>query len=241
MEKDKIKISLVIPAYNEEKYIGNCLKSIADSNNKFFEIIVVDNGSKDKTVKIASSFKNVKVVEEKTKGVMHARQKGVDASHGNIIAFTDADTLMSDGWTDRIIYEFSKNPKLALLSGPMLYYDVTFIERFLVKFCWYFVAVPVYLFVGYMGVFNNLAISRKILTEMGGLNTSIVFYGDDTDTARRASEFGKVKFSIGFKMYSSARRLENQGLFSTVFQYIINFLSSVLVDRPVTQKYKDFR
>ncbi len=240
MEND-LKISLVIPAYNEEKYIGNCLRAISNSNNHFFEIIVVANCSSDRTVEIAKTFKKVKVIEEPQKGVMNARQRGVEISTGHIIAFTDADTQMPNDWSQKIVEEFSKNPKLAILSGPMFYYDASFVEKLLVWFCWYVVSMPVYLFVGYMAVFNNLAISRKVLTEMRGLDTSITFYGDDTDTARRASEFGKVKFSLGFKMYSSARRFKNQGATNTIFKYIINFVSLVLIHKPVTHKYENFR
>ena len=62
MKTKEPTISLIIPAYNEEKYIGQCLDSaIKNSNGKFFEVIVVDNASKDNTSKIASSYPNVKV------------------------------------------------------------------------------------------------------------------------------------------------------------------------------------
>ena len=241
MPKENIKISLVIPAYNEEKYIGNCLKKIEASNNKFFEIIVVDNGSQDHTSDIAKSFPNVKVVIEPRKGVMFARQKGINISNGNILAFTDADTLISDGWTNKIIFEFSKDPKLALLSGPIFYYDSTMIEKTMIWMYWNFLAFPTYFITRHMSIFSNLVIRKDILEKMNGLDTTIVFYGDDTDTSLRASKFGKVKFSPSFKMSASARRLHNQGFFNTGFKYTLNHSSSVLIHKPVTQKYKDFR
>jgi len=239
----KTKISVVIPAYNEEKHINTCLDCIIkDSQGKTVEIIVVDNASSDNTYSIAQNKKGVKAIREEKKGVMKARQKGYSESTGDIIAFIDADNRIPEGWIDRVIKEFENDKNLACISGPYLYYDLSKIKEFLVKIYWYGLAMPLYWIVGYMAVFGNFAIRREVLEKMNGLDTSIEFYGDDTNTARRASKFGKSKFIMSHCVYSSGRRLNQQGLFNLLKEYGLNFLSEVILHKPITKdKYKGFR
>ncbi|MEI6480113.1 MAG: glycosyltransferase family A protein, partial [bacterium] len=153
------KISLIIPAYNEEKYIGDCLRSIFDTHkNSFFEIIVIDNASTDKTAEIASSF-GVKVFHENQKGVVRARQRGYLEAKGDILAFVDADTLMPEGWLNIIKKEF-EDANNVCVSGPYIYYDQSTFLKFMTKIYWYVLAMPVYKIVGYMAIAGNVAIKK---------------------------------------------------------------------------------
>ena len=102
-----MKISLIIPAYNEEKYINRCISSAEKHSSDLFEIIVVDNNSTDKTKEIAESFSNVRVIHEKEKGVTRARQRGFLESGGDILAFIDSDTYLNDEWFEILKKEFT--------------------------------------------------------------------------------------------------------------------------------------
>jgi len=236
------KISLIICAYNEEKYIGDCLDfAIKNSSGKFFEIIVVDNVSTDNTSMEALKRPGVRVVREERKGLTRARQRGFMEARGDILAYIDADTRMPNGWVDILIEQFAKNKNLACLSGPYIYHDISKFKQFLIKIYWYFFAMPMYWIVGYMVVGGNFAIKKKVLEKMNGFDTDIEFYGEDTNIARRASHFGKVKFMPSNYMYTSGRRLENQGIMHMFREYGQNFLSEVLFKKPVTKDYKDFR
>ncbi|MFA6459417.1 MAG: glycosyltransferase family 2 protein [Candidatus Paceibacterota bacterium] len=237
------KISLIIPAFNEEKYIGPCLEYAlkCSSEGKLYEIIVVDNKSTDHTKKIAESFVGVKVVSEQEKGVTRARQRGYKESKGDILAFIDADTRMEKGWIEKIVKEFSQDPHLACLSGPYTYYDISVFRS---KLYWWTMWVPSYIvsiFTRHMSVAGNTAIRRDVLDKMSGMNTSIEFYGDDTDTAVRASRYGKVKFSLGFSIPTSARRIEQQGALKTSFIYAVNYVSTFFFGKPVTKGYVEIR
>ena len=98
-----MKISFVIPAYNEEGYLGECLASVRRelARGRYdAEVIVVNNASTDKTAEIARSFPGVIVVDEPKKGLSQARHSGFAASSGDLIANVDADTILPKGWLD---------------------------------------------------------------------------------------------------------------------------------------------
>lgn len=236
------KISLIIPAYNEEKYIGECLDSVLkNADGKFFEIIVVDNASDDKTKEEAEKRTGVKVVYEAKKGLTRARERGRLEATGDIFAYFDADTRMPKGWFEKAEAEFLKDPNLACLSGPYIYYDIPGWQKFLVWCYWYFFSTIVYFITGYMITGGNFAMRKEVLEKMRGFDTSIEFYGEDTNIARRAHTFGKVKFKLSLPMYLSGRRLIQQGLWSAGFEYVKNYFSEVFVHHPITKEYKDFR
>jgi len=240
--KSNLKISLIICAYNEEKYLGDCLDSaIKNSHGNFFEIIVVDNASTDGTKSVAEKRPGVRVVREDRKGLTRARQRGYEEAKGDILAYIDADTRMPKGWFDRVVYEFEKDANLGCLSGPYIFYDIPKFQQFLVYIYWYLLATPIYWVIRYMAVGGNFVIKKDVLKKMNGFDTSIEFYGEDTNIARRAHQFGKVKMMPSHFIYSSGRRLTKQGIFSTFKEYTINFLSEVLLHKPVTKEYKDLR
>jgi len=265
--KSKAKISLIIPAYNEEKYIGACIDhalkasayaiaeagkgkqqdqasvagSAADQEAGFCEIIIIDNASTDGTRDVAERYPGVRVVHEASKGLVFARQRGYKESVGDILAYVDADAQMPEGWLARVRSEFSKNDNLSCLSGPYIYYDISPFQQFIVRLYWWILGMPVYWIVGFMVTGSNFALKRSVVDQMNGFDTSIKFYGEDTDIARRASKFGKVLFSSSFPMYTSGRRLKGQGLYYTGIIYIVNFLSEVLFHKPSTSEYRDIR
>lgn len=115
-----MNISVVIPAFNEEKRLAHCLASLQAQKVKPFEIIVVNNNSTDKTAQIASKY-GVTVVEEKVQGLTPARNRGFNLAKGDIIAKTDADTVVPPNWIELIEENFTKDPKLVGLSGPAVF------------------------------------------------------------------------------------------------------------------------
>ena len=206
-----MKISIVIPAYNEEHYIGPCIQSIQEEHSEdIVEIIVVDNGSTDDTVATAKKFRGVTVLRESKKGPSHARQLGFTKAAGDHVAFIDADTRIPAGWVGKIKNEFAKDPNLVCLSGPFHYYDLPPVQKFFAELLWDITAAPTYWIVGFMALFANCVIKREALQKIGGIDTSIAFYGDDTNLAWRLSKVGKVKFLMSFYIFGSGRRLMHE-------------------------------
>lgn len=243
-----MKISFVIPAYNEEHYIGPCLESILHEKKTTpceIEIIVVDNGSHDRTREVAEHYPVI-LVHEAHKGLVQARRAGFLASDGDIVANVDADTRLTPGWIDSVAREFSRNRNLVALSGPFIYYDLSLSMRFVVAF-YYRVAFIAYLFsrfilrAGSMLQGGNFVVRRDAIIAIGGFDTSITFYGEDTDLARRLSKVGQVKFTLSLPIYSSGRRLKGEGTLKTAWRYIINYLWVLITKRPYHNDYTDIR
>lgn len=121
LARDKVRdeaISVVIPALNEEREIGECLKSLACQTYSEFEVIVVDNGSTDATASIAQAY-GAQVIEELGRGIARARQAGFVAARGEVIASTDADTVVPPDWVERIHQAFEENPTVCGVFGPL--------------------------------------------------------------------------------------------------------------------------
>lgn len=236
-----MRISLIIPAYNEEKYIGACLESVVqNASGILHEIIVINNASTDKTQKIAQSFPGVRVVSEMEKGLTKARQRGLVEASGDILAFIDADTRMPKGWAEKMRSAFEKNEWTVCASGPYVYHDVSKITKHGVKLYWHLASI-IYRVTGYLAVGGNFAAKKSALLSIGGFDTTINFYGEDTDIARRLHKVGKVHFSHKLYILTSGRRFAGEGIFMTASRYMRNFFSVVIGGKPVTKEYTDIR
>jgi glycosyltransferase involved in cell wall biosynthesis len=98
LSRSVLKYSFVIPAYNEEKSISKVIQSVLEQSNKDFELIVVDNGSTDKTREIIKSYPEVKYVYESRRNRSIARNSGASSSSGRYICFVDADVTLDKHW-----------------------------------------------------------------------------------------------------------------------------------------------
>ena len=243
-----MKISFVIPAYNEEVLLGHCLESVQHAlatGTYDAEVIVVDNASTDKTGAIARSFPFVKVVEEHQKGLTFARQAGYAVATGDIIANIDSDTILPPEWLPTVLEEFESSDTLVALSGPYIYYDLSIFDRGLVKL-FYIMGYVLHLFNSLLGAGSmlqggNFILRTSALKEIGGFDTSIEFYGEDTDIARRIIKIGRVKWSFALPMYTSGRRLKKEGITRMAWKYTLNHLSILYFNKPFTTKHIDIR
>jgi cellulose synthase/poly-beta-1,6-N-acetylglucosamine synthase-like glycosyltransferase len=246
MEGDQMKLSFVIPAYNEEEYIGECLEAIVAQKQGLpydIEVIVVNNNSTDHTEEVARRYPGVKIVEERRKGIVAARQAGFLAATGDLIANVDADTRLTRGWIRKVMEEFSEDKGLVTLSGPFLYYDAPFRIRFFTRF-FYYISFALnrtapFLFPVVQG--GNFVVRRSALEKIGGYRRDIEFYGEDTDVARRMNKVGKVKFTFRLPIKTSGRRLAKEGGFTTGLRYTLNYFWIIFFGRPFTKTSKDIR
>ena len=212
-----IKISVVIPAYNEELFLPRLLKSLKKQTFKEkFEVIVVDNNSTDKTVSVAKSF-NAKVVVEKNQGYAQSCNRGFFAAKGEIIARADADYVVPEGWLQEIYDTFKKDSSLIGIGGPTYPLESTWLEN---VFYYPFVLIWMYILKvfrrGYL--FPNMAVKKEAFYKTGGWNTKIAF-GEDQNMCVQLKEIGEVGIVPNMYVYTSVRKLRFLGLFKHLFGY----------------------
>jgi glycosyltransferase involved in cell wall biosynthesis len=230
-----MKASIVIPARNEEKYIARTLEAIVRQGA--FEVIVVDNASTDNTFGVASGFRDVKVLREQRKGVQFARETGRRAARGTILAYLDADSMPPRNWLRKGLAFFS-HPEVAAVSGPYDYYDAgpffrsmsLIFQKTIFRITHYIVQDIVRK--GGVMLGGNALIRASALEKVGGFDTSIAFYGDDADTARRLTAVGKVLFRNNMTVRSSARRFKGGSVVKVTLTYIMNFMWMIVFKRP---------
>ena len=245
-----MKLSFVIPAHNEEFTLGACLDSImrelASANHRYdVEIIVVNNASGDRTRAVALRYPGVHVVDESQKGIVKARARGFKETTGELVANIDADTVLPKGWVTTVFSEFERHPHLVCLSGPLVYHDLPLSAQIIAKLfnC---VALLVHFLVRFLRIGaqvqgGNFVLRRDAWIRAGGFDTSIDFYGEDTDVARRISKQGNVKFTFRLPIYSSGRRLAHEGVLAIGWRYTINYFWVLLFGKPHTKVSQDVR
>lgn len=122
-----LALSLIIPAYNEEQHLKNCLDSVSKQTRLPEEVIVVDNNSTDRTRLIAESYPFVRVVAEKQQGIVYARNAGFNAARHQLIGRIDADSVLPADWTERVMDFYSQPGRASTsLTGGGRYYNVPF-------------------------------------------------------------------------------------------------------------------
>ena len=129
-----VSISIIIPALNEERMIGRCLDSLARLAfaRERFEVILVDNGSRDKTIAIAESFKdqlNLRILRQTGIRISGLRNLGARAAQGDTLAFLDADCLPASDWLDRILALAASDGAGVLGAHYLLPEDSTWVGR----------------------------------------------------------------------------------------------------------------
>jgi glycosyltransferase involved in cell wall biosynthesis len=124
-----MKTSLIIPAYNEEKYISKALTAISEMTLQPDEVIVVDNNSTDKTAAIVKKFPWVTLISYTEKqGTNAARQAGFEASTGDIVALLDADCIPHRTWFEDGVRAV-RSKKVAAVTGPYDFFDESLFLR----------------------------------------------------------------------------------------------------------------
>lgn len=230
---DKLFFSVVIPAWNEQELIADCLSSVFSQtiSPKNYEVIIIDNNSTDKTAQVAKKY-GARMVKEKTQGIVHARIRGVNEAKGNIIAFTDADSIVPPFWLEKISQAY-QNEKVVAVGGP-----IDFEPK--VK------TTPLT-----QGIINSIG---RILKVMSGPNMSFkksayekcggfshkTNLGEDLLISMNLKKVGRVVIiKDNFVITSSRRFFVN--FFSYAIRASINFFSIVYFRRAIFSKLEPVR
>lgn len=120
-------VSIIVPVYNAEKFLDRCIESILTQSYKNIEVILVNDGSTDKSSEIcdfySSSDKRIKVIHQNNLGPSVARNKGINNANGKYIQFVDSDDYIEYNMTELLVNEMRKNIDLVLCGYRNVYKD----------------------------------------------------------------------------------------------------------------------
>lgn len=232
------KISVIIPAYNEEEFIGTALDALfVQSFPRIdFEIIVVDNVSTDQTSVIAKNKGVDKVLFESTKGTNAARQRGIQEATGEIVAFLDADCVPPRDWLEKIYRALHrKDSRCVAVAGAYVFHVEPIDHLFFAQEAYRWIVMPAMSSIfgrilqrGGVLIGGNFASFRENFQRINGLDTSYTFFGDDASIAKKFGEIGYVEFDPTLYVLTSDRRFQREGLFRTNWEYTKNFFKVMM-------------
>ncbi len=240
-----IKVSLIVPAYNEEKYIAKTLASLKNQTYRNYEIIVVNNNSTDTTQEIAKQFVKNILLEPK-KGYHHAVNRGVAAAQAPLMAVCDADTLYPPHWLHNVMREFEQNPDLIAVYGSVMFDDMNNAMKWLSHICF----TATIFFSRLWGFHNpggfNFVMKKDAYLAVGGYSPAI-YNGValDAELGRRLQTRGVLKFNPSIIVHTSSRRYRKGGFFAMITMYLkswywINFNRKPAISyEQYNQEYRD--
>ena len=228
-----IKLSIIIPALNEEECLPALFKSIKKQKFSDYELIVADAGSRDKTVEIAEKH-GAKIVA----GGLPAKAKnnGVKSAKGDLILFLDADCILPDDFLGDSLNEFDRR-KLKIAGFLMKFQKESRIFSFLLNllYNWPILFWERLLPHAAMGIL----IERELFKEIKGFDKTIKI-AEDHDLARRAGKLGRFGILRSTRLFISDRRFKQDGWFRTYFKYLFCELHMIFLGpiRHDTFKYE---
>lgn len=238
----KPAISVVVIGLNEEKLIGKCMRSLVTQDfQEPYEVVFLDGGSTDQTVKIVNSYKNklnLKVFMYKAKAIGDARQKGFELTKADIIASTDSDVILPKTWLHMIYTHFSQHPGCIGVVGPYVIYPSTPLQKQLFLMGLRIVDVFGRLLTGlyaFRGL--NFAVRRSAWKRAGGYERTISAL-EDVDLALKISKFGRICYLPHLVISTTARRFKGKIILQNTWYRLMAFYYRVYV-RDYS-KYKDW-
>jgi glycosyltransferase involved in cell wall biosynthesis len=189
------RVSVVVCAYNAERTMEACLASLETVDYPDYEVIVVNDGSKDRTLEISERFPYCRIISQENRGLSVARNVGAEAATGEIVAYTDSDCVADPDWLTYLVGRMVDG-NLAACGGP----NFPPPEDSLVPAA---VAVspggPTHVLISDEVAEHiagcNMAFRRDVLLELGGFDPQYRAAGDDVDICWRFQDAGHT---IGF-------------------------------------------
>lgn len=217
-----MKISIVIPTYNEEKYLPKLLESIKKQTFKDYEIIVADANSKDKTRKIAEKY-GAKIVEGGIPSI--GRNNGAKIAKGEYIYFLDADIKLPKNFLKNTFKEMIEK-KLDIATCSFRPISPLELDKILHKLVNIIIKLSSFTKKPYTPGFCIL-VKKEIHNKIKGFDTRLKLR-EDHDYVQRAINFGRFGFLESTYFYVSVRRLKKEGRLNLAKMYLSIELYSLI-------------
>ncbi len=198
--RDLKELTVVIPAYNAENTIGRTISAMLVGGMAADSIIVVDDGSSDRTAEVVKQYPAVKYIYQKNAGPAAARNTGWKASSSDVVIFTDSDCVPCPGWADALLAGFDSpdGGEIGAVTGS---YDIANGDRILPRLIHEEIKERHESYGRLIRFFGsyNVAIKREVLEKTGGFDESYRrASGEDNDLSYRIQKQGyKIAFAPG--------------------------------------------
>jgi glycosyltransferase involved in cell wall biosynthesis len=216
-------LCVIIPTLNEEKNLSLCLASLQSNHWNPYEVIIVDGGSKDQTVKIAEQY-GAKVIVEPACPEFTSRNIGAEKAKGDVLLFTCADVIFPKDLLRTVHRKFTNDRSLVAVSGPGIPLDAPILGRIEYELYNLFRHVLTKLpqrLKRFSTSTNFLAMKRSAFEEIQGFQPDDV--NADGIMGKKLAEIGKIRFSMDTRVYISARRMRHMGFikFNKHYLYVL--------------------
>lgn len=222
-----MRVSVVIPIFNEEKYLEKCLESLENQEQKADEIIIVDNNCTDKSIDIAKKYK-VRIIKENKQGMICARNTGFNSTSYEVIARCDADVILPPSWIRTIKNNF-KDHSVQALTGGFNFYDLGFNIQSLINI---YLKIVKFLIGGEILLGPNMVIRKELWQELKDkvcLDDKKVH--EDIDLSLHIIKKGiKIRRDQSLSVDVSARRIKHNPL-SFFIEYPVRLVKTILMHR----------
>lgn len=209
-----MKLSLVIPAYNEESEIAACLNAVAAQTVMPDEVIIVDNNCSDKTMEIAAGYPFATLIHEPRQGIVFARNAGFNVATGDIIGRIDVDIQLPPDWTAKVKAVMADD-SIGAVTGPVYFKDMPakdtleFLDKKLRGFAFRHGSSHAFLFG------SNMAIRKRAWNKVKDKVCTMQKFHEDTDLGIHVSMAGeKIIFAEDIVTGMSGRVVDQTWLSS---------------------------
>lgn len=198
------KITVIVPVLNEEALLRDTLESIRAQSFTDYELIVVDNGSTDRSPEIAKQYAD-KVLAEKKRGPLFAVRCGIEHAKAELVTCCDADTLYPRNWLEKMVKSLDRTDAVAVY-GPIAFREsIPFVRLLtLVAYC-ILDRLSCLVRVRIAGG-ANLGLRKEAYFSAGGYCLESNIASQDFRLVKRLSKLGKVRFSPTLICYTANRR-----------------------------------
>jgi glycosyltransferase involved in cell wall biosynthesis len=208
--KEALKISVIIPVYNSEKYILESLQSIFNQTYKPFEVIVIDDGSMDNSAEIIKQFSEINYYYKEHSGIGASLNVGLNKATGDLIAFLDADDYWAlDKLEKQVAYLMSNSDKEVVYGYHQRFYTKSLEELTTSELADTQRILP--------GYFKAALLAKKEVFKKVGLFDESIRIGDFLDWYRRASDLGLNMGMISEVVFYRRIHGENSSLKNNVY------------------------
>ena|SRR3989344_1214924 len=225
-------ISVIVPTWNEEKYISKCIQGLKAQTFRDFEVIIVDGKSSDNTVETIKRISDYKVILSNDRGAPQQRNFGAKNARGDIMVFTDADTVLSPNALEEINSILQKKDYVVGGSITGAFEPINYKIKFL-NFINKYIQRALKLTYAYC-IFAR----KNAFENANGFKSCIC---EDSEFGSRLRKYGELVILENCSYLSSSRRFIEMGFYTSVFVWVLEYFKNKFGIYTPIETYPVFR